>query len=89
MSYAHSATLGAIALASACLGTNAIAADWAPTKPVEFVVTAGAGGGTDIFTRTIQSVIQKNNLINQPIVVTLKGGGSGAEGGGGWRAARD
>lgn len=58
----------------------ALASDWAPTKPVEFVVTAGAGGGTDIFTRTIQSIIQKNNLVSQPIVVTLKGGGSGAEG---------
>ncbi len=51
-----------------------------PTKPVEFVVTAGAGGGTDIFARTIQAIIQKNNLVTQPIVVTLKGGGSGAEG---------
>jgi putative tricarboxylic transport membrane protein len=53
---------------------------FSPTKPVEFVVTAGPGGGTDIFARTIQAIIQKNNLIAQPIVVTLKGGGSGAEG---------
>ncbi len=51
-----------------------------PSKPVEFVVTAGAGGGTDIFARTIQSIIQKHNLMSQPVVVTLKGGGSGAEG---------
>ncbi len=51
-----------------------------PSKPVEFVVTAGAGGGTDIFARTIQSIIQKHNLMGQSIVVTLKGGGSGAEG---------
>jgi tripartite-type tricarboxylate transporter receptor subunit TctC len=53
---------------------------WQPTRSVEFVVTAGAGGGTDIFARTIQSIIQKHNLMDQPIVVTLKGGGSGAEG---------
>lgn len=56
------------------------AAAFSPSKPIEFVVTAGAGGGTDIFARTIQSIIQKNNLVPQPIVVTLKGGGSGAEG---------
>lgn len=53
---------------------------FSPGKPVEFVVTAGAGGGTDIFARTIQSIIQKNNFVAQPIIVTLKGGGSGAEG---------
>ena len=51
-----------------------------PSKPIEFVVTAGAGGGTDIFARTIQTIIQKHNLVSQPIVVSIKGGGSGAEG---------
>ena len=53
---------------------------WQPTKPVEFVVTSGAGGGTDNFARMIQSIITKNKLIDQPIVVVNKGGGSGAEG---------
>jgi putative tricarboxylic transport membrane protein len=62
------------------LAAAAPAAAFTPTKPVEFVVTAGAGGGTDIFARTIQAIIQKNNLVAQPIIVTLKGGGSGAEG---------
>ena len=63
----------AIALASPALA-------FTPSKPGEFVVTAGAGGGTDIFARTIQGIIQKHNLVAQSIVVTLKGGGSGAEG---------
>jgi tripartite-type tricarboxylate transporter receptor subunit TctC len=67
----------ALALGVALAGP---AAAFTPSKPIEFVVTAGAGGGTDIFARTIQSIIQKNNLVAQPIVVTLKGGGSGAEG---------
>lgn len=53
---------------------------WQPTKPVEFVVTSGAGGGTDNFARMIQSIITKNKLIEQPIIVVNKGGGSGAEG---------
>ena len=55
-------------------------AQWQPTKPVEFVVTAGAGGGTDIFARTVQAIVTKYNLMPQPIVVQIKGGGSGAEG---------
>ncbi|MDS9469970.1 tripartite tricarboxylate transporter substrate binding protein [Paracoccus sp. MBLB3053] len=54
-------------------------ADWSPERPLEFVVASGAGGGTDNFARTIQSVITRNDLIDQPIVVLNKGGGSGAE----------
>lgn len=55
-------------------------ADWHPSKPVEFVVTSAAGGGTDNFARVVQSIATKYKLIEQPIVVTNKGGGSGAEG---------
>lgn len=78
-------SLGARAMAAAmALGLTVAAPSSAmaftPSKPIEFVVTAGAGGGTDIFARTIQSIIQKHNLVTQPIVVVLKGGGSGAEG---------
>src|SRR3569833_1662404 len=49
-------------------------------KPIEFIATAGPGGGTDSFARAIQAIITKHKLIEQPIVVTNKGGGSGAEG---------
>ena len=52
--------------------------DWKPTKPVEFVGAAGPGGGTDIFARAVQLAIQNNKLIDQPILVSNKGG-SGAE----------
>lgn len=69
------AIAGAIALSA----TSAAQA-WQPTKPIEFVVTSGAGGGTDNFARMIQSIISKHKLIDQPIVVVNKGGGSGAEG---------
>src|SRR3712207_9362962 len=55
-------------------------ADWKPMKPVEFVVTSAPGGGTDNFARIVQSIISKHKLMEQPIVVTNKGGGSGAEG---------
>lgn len=53
---------------------------WQPTKPVEFVVTSGAGGGTDVFARTVQAAITKHNLIPTSVIVSNKGGGSGAEG---------
>lgn len=71
-------TLAAALAAAASLAGPALA--WEPSKPVEFVVTAGAGGGTDIFARTVQSIVTKYNLMPQPIVVQVKGGGSGAEG---------
>ncbi len=53
---------------------------WEPTKPVEIVVAAGAGGASDQMARMMQAAIQKNKLMKAPVVVTLKGGASGAEG---------
>jgi tripartite-type tricarboxylate transporter receptor subunit TctC len=58
---------------------NAPALAWEPTKPVEIVVAAGAGGASDQMARMIQAAIQKHNLMKQPMVVSLKGGASGAE----------
>src|SRR5258706_1327554 len=52
---------------------------WEPTKPVEIVVAAGAGGASDQMARMMQAAIQKNKLMGQPMVVSLKGGASGAE----------
>src|SRR5437016_5242824 len=54
-------------------------AAWEPTKPVEIVVAAGAGGASDQMARMMQAAIQKNRLMKQPMVVSLKGGASGAE----------
>jgi putative tricarboxylic transport membrane protein len=53
---------------------------WEPTKTVEFIVPAGTGGGADQMARLIQTIIAKNNLMKQSMVVVNKGGGSGAEG---------
>jgi tripartite-type tricarboxylate transporter receptor subunit TctC len=63
------------------IGCSAPAVDgpWVPTRPVEFVVAAGPGGGSDQLARTVQSIIQKHHLIDGSIVVTNKGGGSGSE----------
>ena len=32
---------------------------WQPTKPIEFVVTSGPGGGTDNFARVVQAIVGK------------------------------
>lgn len=69
---------GAAALAGACLSLAASA--WEPSKPIEFVVPAGTGGGADQMARFIQGVAAKNKLTAQPIVVVNKSGGAGAEG---------
>ena len=53
---------------------------WEPTKPVEFVVPAGTGGGADQMARFIQGVVAKNKLSPQPFIVVNKSGGAGAEG---------
>jgi putative tricarboxylic transport membrane protein len=60
------------------VATPALAA-WEPTKPVEIVVAAGAGGASDQMARMMQAAVQKNKLMKQPMVVSLKGGASGAE----------
>src|ERR1700682_2800279 len=70
----------AIAFGLAIGLSGAANAAWQPVKPIEFIATAGPGGGTDNFARAVQSVIAKHKLVEQPIVVTNKGGGSGAEG---------
>jgi putative tricarboxylic transport membrane protein len=52
---------------------------WEPSKPVEIVVAAGAGGASDQMARMIQATVQKHSLMKQPMVVSLKGGASGGE----------
>jgi len=67
----------AAAVAASFVATASLA--WEPTKPVEIVVAAGAGGASDQMARMMQAAIQKNNLMKQPMVVSLKGGASGGE----------
>jgi putative tricarboxylic transport membrane protein len=73
-------TFAALAGAAALLAPQLAAAEWKPTKPIEFIATAGPGGGTDNLARTIQNILVKHKLVDQPVVVVNKPGGSGAEG---------
>jgi putative tricarboxylic transport membrane protein len=70
----------ACALAATTLLVLPAFAAWEPTKPIEFVVPAGTGGGADQMARFIQGVVAKHKLTAQPIIVVNKSGGAGAEG---------
>jgi putative tricarboxylic transport membrane protein len=71
----------AMALLTAMLGfAGAAQAAWEPTKPVEFVVPAGTGGGADQMARLIQGIVIKYKLMKEPLIVVNKSGGAGAEG---------
>lgn len=76
MPFRYSAALPFFALASLTLPVAA----FEPSKPVEIIVPAGAGGASDQMARMLQAAIQKNTLMKSPLIVTLKGGASGAEG---------
>ncbi len=67
-------------IATAALAAVPAHADWEPTKPVEFVVPAGTGGGADQMARLMQGIIVKHKLMNQSLIVVNKSGGAGAEG---------
>jgi len=56
------------------------ASAWEPTKPIEFVVPAGTGGGADQMARLIHGIAEKHKLSPRPIIVVNKSGGAGAEG---------
>lgn len=70
--------VAAVVFTSVTLAPAAFA--WEPTKPIEFIVPAGTGGGADQMARFIQGVAAKHKLTSQPIVVVNKSGGAGAEG---------
>ena len=66
--------------AAAALSLAGPAQAWEPTKPVEFVVPAGTGGGADQMARLIQGIVVKHKLMKESMIVVNKSGGAGAEG---------
>jgi putative tricarboxylic transport membrane protein len=64
--------------ASAFAQGAAKAAGWKPDRPIEFVVQAGAGGGSDLFARTMAQILTKEKIVDVPVNVVNKPGGSGA-----------
>ena len=72
-------SLAVAATATVAFSANALAADWKPKKPVEFIIMAGTGGGADQIARLLQGLIEKKNLSPRPFIPINKPGGSGAE----------
>jgi len=56
---------------------TALGAGKYPEKPITMIIHAGAGGGSDIFGRTMAAAFEKEKLLPQPLVVENKPGGSG------------
>lgn len=69
----------AASIALTTLPISAMAQEWEPTRPVDFTIMAGAGGGADQIARFVQSVVEANDMMNRPLIPTNRGGGSGAE----------
>jgi len=63
-----------------CGAATAASGGWEPTKPVEFIIPAGTGGGADQMARLLQGIVVKHHLMKQSLIPINKAGGAGAEG---------
>ena len=68
-----------VALSTGLVAAPAVSQAWEPSKPVEFVVMAGKGGGADKAVRLLQSIIAEEKMAPVPFTPVNKPGGSGAE----------
>lgn len=79
-----SATVRALALAGAVLiptlSSGAATADNYPSERLNWTIAFGPGGGNDIMSRTIISILEKYKLYPGEIVAQNRSGGSGAVG---------
>ena len=62
-----------LALLASVVGTQA--AEWKPTKPIQFVVPYAPGGGSDVLARSIENVIKTDKLSPVPLIVVNQAGG--------------
>ncbi|MBM3357632.1 MAG: tripartite tricarboxylate transporter substrate binding protein [Betaproteobacteria bacterium] len=75
----YTKSLGMLAaVASLFAAAGPYAAEWKPEKPVELVVPAAPGGGTDFIARTVQKIATSQRLIGLPMQVVNKPGGAGS-----------
>mgnify|MGYP001587652539 FL=1 len=59
------------------LGASPAAAQFKPSKPVEFLTHTGPGGGGDVFARGIAAAMEKEGLMPVRMQVVNKTGGGG------------
>ena len=73
--------LGALAAAAAlAVAAAPVAAQSYPSKRLDWTIAFGPGGGNDIMSRTLISILEKYKLYPDTIVADNKPGGSGAKG---------
>ena len=60
----HHSFLMAVVLSLAVLFSSfgVQAADWKPSKPIQFIVPYAPGGGSDVMGRTIENIIKTEKL---------------------------
>ncbi|HJT60996.1 MAG TPA: tripartite tricarboxylate transporter substrate-binding protein [Burkholderiales bacterium] len=82
MTYAFRNTVVLATAAAAALAAPfaAQAQSWQPSRNIEFIIPAGAGGGADQMARAIQGIVAKHNLAKVAILPINRSGGAGAEG---------
>jgi len=69
---------GALAVLVACAVPASHASEWAPTKPVEFIVAAGPGGALDQVARVMKQFFEGSKILgDKPFVVVNRPGGGG------------
>ena len=71
---------GVVMLMMLALAVGVLAAEWAPSKPIQFVVPYAPGGGSDVLARSIENIIKGEKLCPVPIIVVNQAGGSGTIG---------
>lgn len=75
--YLLTAVLCVMLIVASC-GSQKAEAPKFPTKQIEIIVPAGAGGGTDMVARALAN--KAKDLLGQPVVIVNKPGGSGSVG---------
>ncbi|MDF2809855.1 MAG: putative exported protein [Microvirga sp.] len=75
-----SKSLAALLASALCLSAAPVvnAADAYPTRPITMIVPFGAGGGTDVISRTVSDELSR--ALGQPVVVEARPGANGAIG---------
>ena len=68
--------LAAITITGMC--ALAAAQGFKPSKPVEFLVHTGPGGGSDVLARAVAGMMEKEKLLPVRVVVVNRTGGGGA-----------
>lgn len=56
---------GALSIGAMLTGAPSAAVAWEPTKPIDFIIMAGKGGGADKMARLMQAIVEQENF---PIV---------------------